>query len=253
MQDDLVAIASRATTIEVGAQRGLGKEAKRVRASLCRRHLIADPIARRGVRRFVEQAVGCRLECALNDRAERWRQPASNDDHPIVVDMHHHGPGLMPSLCLFCGLEAIDTPPRPDDALDLRSRAGEGQVNELSFVVGRGDPRESTHLGVRERPTLHRDADERKGCQRTGDANFLTRCAEIDFCPPMEPVRAREEAVVPAGARIEFAKHDEQLIGGRMQTRGERGNSLAEMSDVALSIANGRRKWITSGLGRDER
>jgi hypothetical protein len=134
MQDDLVAIGSRAAT-EVGAQRALGEEAKRVGTALGWCHFIVYSIARRGLRDFMEQAFGCRFQCALNDRADLWRQPASNDHHPIVIDVHRHGPGLMPQLCLFCGLESIDTPPCPDDALDLRRRAGEGQVDELPFVV----------------------------------------------------------------------------------------------------------------------
>jgi len=41
-------------------------------------------------------------------------------------------------------------------------------------------------------------------------------------------MRAREEAVVPAIAGIELRQQHEQLVGGRMQTRRQHGDVLAE-------------------------
>jgi hypothetical protein len=55
----------------------------------------------------------------------------------------------------------------------------------------------------------------------------------------------------PAG--IELAKHDEQFIGGGVQARGERGNRIAELLDVALTLGGGRHQRIASGLSGDER
>ena len=59
--------------------------------------------------------------------------------------------------------------------------------------------------------------------------------------------------MVQSGARIELAEHDQQLIGGRMQARGERGNRIAELNDVALPLGGGRHRRIAGECGGDRR
>ena len=49
-------------------------------------------------------------------------------------------------------------------------------------------------------------------------------------------MRAGKEAVVPSGALVEVSHQDEQLIGGRVQARGEGGNGVAEIFDLARRL-----------------
>ena len=88
--------------------------------------------------------------------------------------------------------------------------------------------------------------------ERLGDAHLLARRAQIDARAPMEPVGTRQEAVVPARLRVELAEHDQQLVGGGMQARGQLGDGLAELFDRREVGRASRRTAIGSGAGRLE-
>ena len=94
---------------------------------------------------------------------------------------------------------------------------------------------ERAHLRVRQLATLHAGAHERQRRERAGHAHLLARGAEIDPRAPMQPVRAREEAVVPAGARVELGEQHEQVVGGGMEARGQCGDGLTEGVGIARS------------------
>ena len=237
MQDHLVAITGSAA-IETAGQCTLGETAQRVRPPLCRVVFVTDSIAGRGLRGLLKQPVGGRLDCALHDGTDLRRQPAAEDHHPLVIDVQRQGPMPLALLRLLRSLEAIDPPPGADEALDVGGCAGQGQIDEPPFVLGRGDPREGAHLGVRQRPALHRRADARKGRQRAGDSHLLARRAEIDPGPPMQPVSARQTPVVPAGAGIELAQQDEELVRGRVHAGGQLGDRLAEVNHIALTLGS---------------
>jgi hypothetical protein len=64
---------------------------------------------------------------------------------------------------------------------------------------------------------------------------------------------AGETPIVPAGTRIELAEHDQQLIGGCMEARGERGNGVAELNDAALTLGSGWYRGVAGEFGDDER
>jgi len=45
----------------------------------------------------------------------------------------------------------------------------------------------------------------------------------------VEPVRARQEAIVPADACVELPEHDEEFIGGSVPSRRQLRDGLAEL------------------------
>jgi hypothetical protein len=149
----------------------------------------------------MEQAIGCRLEGALDNGTNLGRQPASQDHHPIVIDMHRHRAMQMTSFGLLRRLDAIHSPPGADDALDLSRRAGECDLDQSCLVARYRDPRERPDFGIRHFAALHRGADVRQRRQRAGNTDLFAGRTQIDARPPVQPMRAREEAVVPAGAR----------------------------------------------------
>jgi hypothetical protein len=160
---------------------------------------------------------------------------------------------LKSPLRLLRCLNAIHTPPGANDALHLRCSPGECDVKEPSFILRCRYSRQRAHFGVRHFTALHRSADARQRRQREGDPYLLASGPEIDAGAPVQPVRAGEAAVVPTGAVVELTKHDEQFIGGRVQPRGKRGDGIAELSDVTITLGGGRHQMITSGPSSDER
>jgi hypothetical protein len=85
------------------------------------------------------------------------------------------------------------------------------------------------NFGVRELAALHGRADSRKRRQRLGDAHLLASRAEVNARTPVQPMRAREETVVPAGTRVELPQQHEQLVSGGMEAGGQGGDRLAEV------------------------
>ena len=158
----------------------------------------------------------------------------------------------VPRLGLRCG-HLIDAPPGADQAFDVSGGAGLGEVQQRGLVLGSGDAGQRPDLGVGNRPALHRGAHARERRQRVGDADLLAGGAEGDARAPVQPVRTRGEAIVPARALVELAQQHEQLVGGGMQARGQGGDLLAEgigreLGQYVLRATGG---WIESGETRD--
>jgi hypothetical protein len=109
------------------------------------------------------------------------------------------------------------------------------------------------NLGVRQFTTLHGGTDARQRRQGTSDTHLLASSSEIDAGPPMQPVSTRQTAVVPTGAVIEVAKHDEQFVRRGVQTRGQGGDRVAELNDVTLALGGRRHQPIASRFSGDER
>jgi hypothetical protein len=59
---------------------------------------------------------------------------------------------------------------------------------------------------------------------------------------------AGEAPVVPAGARIEFAQQDEELIRGRLQATGQRSDRFSELGNIVPTL--GGRRIIANGFQR---
>ena len=59
-----------------------------------------------------------------------------------------------------------------------------------------------------------------------------------------------EAAVVPAGVVVELAQQHKKLVGGRMQTSGQRGDGFSEVRNVALTFK--RRPIIANRFSGDE-
>ena len=122
----------------------------------------------------------------------------------------------------------IDAPPRAGQAFDVGGGAGLGEVQQRGLVLRSGDAGQRPDLGVGDRPALHRGAHARERRQRVGDADLLAGGAQGDARAPVQPMRTGGEAVVPPGALVELAQQHEQLVGGGMEPRRQRGDLLAE-------------------------
>jgi hypothetical protein len=208
VQHHLVAVA-RGAAIHVGGQGRLGQHPKSIGATLGRRQFLGDRVAGWCVRGFAKQPVRRGLERALHDGADLGGEPSTNHDHAIVVHPRGELALQVPRLCLLRRLHAVHTPPRPHHAFDVGAVAGERQVEERRFVVGGGHAGQRAHLGVRDLPALHRRTDARQDRERPGHAHLLARGAEVDAGTPVEPVRARDAAVVPARALVELVEQHE--------------------------------------------
>ena len=66
---------------------------------------------------------------------------------------------------------------------------------------------------------LHRRGNLRQTLERPSCTHFLACRAEAEAALPVQPVRAGEEAVVPAAPLVELAEHDQQLVGGGVDAR----------------------------------
>jgi hypothetical protein len=64
-----------------------------------------------------------------------------------------------------------------------------------------------------------------------GDAYLFARGTEIDPGPPVQPMRTRTEAIVPAGRLVEAPQEDEQIVGSRVELCGQHGDVFAELVD----------------------
>jgi hypothetical protein len=221
MQDHLVAVTG-GPAIEICTQRALGQEAERIRTTLGRRHLVRDSVARGAIRGFPEHAVGGCLERALDHSTDLGRQPATQDHHPIIVDVHRHRPVQMALFGLLRRLGLVHPPPGADDTLYLRRRGGECEIDEPRVVRRRRDPRE-----------------------RAGDTDFLA-CA-----PRSIPVRERKVSV----SDVKLACDRRQCVGQQRleqarglsvgQTRLEpvaQGNQAIDFGDDAILCTDRRKR-----------
>src|SRR5262249_56392150 len=68
----------------------------------------------------------------------------------------------------------------------------------------------------------------RRRSQRARPADVLARGAGLEPDAPGEPVRARAEAITPAGARVELADQIEQARGGGGEMRRELGDLVTQ-------------------------
>ena len=227
MQHHLVAVACSAA-IEVCRQGRLGQPPKRVGATLRGRQRLGHRVAVRRGGRLAKQPVGRGLDRTLHHGADLGREASPNRDHAVIV---HPGGELalqMPRLRLPRRLHPVHAPPDPDDTFDVRAVAGQRQIEERRFGVGRGHPRERPYLRVGDLPALHGRADAWQGRQGLGHAHLFARGAKVNARTPVQPVRARQEAVVPSRALVELVQQYEQFIGGGVEPRGQGRNRLAE-------------------------
>jgi hypothetical protein len=88
------------------------------------------------------------------------------------------------------------------------------RVNRADLRVG--------HLAA-----LHRRAEQGQRAQGVCHADLLACRAEVDAGAPIQPIGARQEAVVPAGASVEFTNEEQQLVCGGVNPRRQVGNGVA--------------------------
>jgi hypothetical protein len=146
VQDHLVAISS-AAAIQIRCQSGLRQETQRIRAALLARHLLDERAWGCGVTRLLKQPIGCGLERAVHHGSLLRREPAADDQHPVVVHPRAHRPAKVPLVGLPRGCHAVASSPAAHHAFDMVGGAGPRDVEELRFVRGRGDTRQRPHLG----------------------------------------------------------------------------------------------------------
>ena len=224
--------------IEVRGERHLGQPSQRVGAALTPRHF-RDQARFRRLLGLAPQLVGGGLECAVQDGADLRRQSSPEHHHPVIVDPGGQVPGQMAGVGLLRSDHAIGSPPGTHDPLDVRRRARQGDIKEPLLRLGRRHTRDSSHLGVGDRPARHRGADKGQSWQRPGHPYLLARGTKVDSGAPVEPVGARQEAVVPAATFVVLAHHDQQLVSGGMDARGQLGDALAKGIDRHRVVAGG--------------
>jgi hypothetical protein len=141
---------------------------------------------------------------------------------------------------LLCGSDAIGVPPGTHEPLDLRRCGTTCRVQEPPLILRRGHTSDGPNLRVGELTPLHRITDHWQYGQRTSDANLLARGAEGDAGAPVQPMRTREKATIPACRVIELTKQREQLIRGRVDAGGKLRDGLAELLGIAGAIGTRR-------------
>ena len=264
MDHDLVAFARRPWLDSV-VQRRLGDECERVRFLLLNRRPVRGTVevslfrrsvrgsrslgtvhalrcrgAARGVLRscpLMQRLPGCR-DC-LNHHGPRLRlEPRADDHHPVLVVIHMQGAVFVPARRVFRFHLAIDTAPAADNTLDVVSRAGQADLEQALFGLRRRDPRQRPDLRVRQLAARQCLGQPWQRAQRARHADPLARGTHLETDAVAQPMRTREEPVVPASAGIEFADEIEQPRGGGVEVRGELGDLVAdaiELDDVRMS------------------
>ena len=150
----------------------------------------------------------------------------------------------MLDLRLPGGLDAVDTTPRARQSFHMRRGAAPRHVHQLRLVLRRRHAGDGADLRVRHLAALHGGAEARKDGQCLRHPHLLACGAEIDPCAPVQPVGAGAEAGVPPTRVVELAEQDEQVVGGRVQSRGEFSDasprcSASDARSVERGIATG--------------
>jgi hypothetical protein len=127
----------------------------------------------------------------------------------------------------------VHAPPATHDALDVLRRAGAADRQQALFRLWRGHTGQRAHLRIGELAARERLRQLRQLLQRTRHADALACGAHVEPHTPGEPVSARAEAVVPAGAGVELADEIEEARGGGLQVNGELCDLVAELIERA--------------------
>ena len=133
---------------------------------------------------------------------------------------------------------AIHPAPAADDALDVLGGAGPANGEESFFRLDRRNTRQRPDLGVRQLTACERLRQPRQRAERAGHSDALARRAPIEPDAPRQPLGAREEARIPAIARVELDEV-EQARGGGVEMGGQLGDLIAETLELGGG-GNGR-------------
>jgi hypothetical protein len=219
---------ARGARIQGVVERALGEQRQGVGLLLLHRgrvgvgRLLAPPLVEGlagGVQRLEQQG------------ADLGGQAPADPHRTVFVGVHvQRAAGVVPGR--LPGLGLVHPPPAPHDALHVRG--GPGAAHRQQSLLGlRGrDASQLPDLRVREFPDGQRLRQPRQRAERPGHPDVLAGRARGEPHPPGEPVGARAEPVVPAGAGVELADEIEQAGRGGVQVRGELGDLVAEPIEV---------------------
>ena len=254
MQHHLVAVARRAL-VQPARQRCLGHQGNGVRLPLresrllvaAGRNSVRGPLAT--VRRRRPPGLVARsVERPPQHRTDLRRQPAAHHHHPVVLDPRPQRTAGVPPLVFGLLRGAVDAAPPADDALHVLGRAGEGDVEQGLFIVGRGHAGDGAHLGVGDPAPAHGVAQLGQLAEGAGHPHVLAGGARREPRAPGQPLRARQ-AAAPALLLVELADQDQQLVCGGVDAGGEFGDAVAELLESSFGAAgSGRRRTRVRGV-----
>jgi len=135
--------------------------------------------------------------------------------------------------------QSIDSTPAANDALDVLGGPGPAHCEQSLFGVRRRDASQRPNFRVRELAARERLGQPRQRSERARYPNTLTGGAAVEPDSPRQPLGARAEAGVPAGARVELADELEQPRGRRVEVRRELGDLVAEPLELGGATNGG--------------
>ena len=131
---------------------------------------------------------------------------------------------------------AAERLPAPDQPLQVRGRAGTGELQQLGLIVGRGRACERPDLRVRDFSPGHRVRDERKAFERPCGPDLLVRRVPRDADPPRQPLGTRAEVLFrPVAMAVRLRERPQELASrGRDLTVEHRDTIHAVLARVGL-------------------
>lgn len=223
VNDDLVALAARATRALVGERR-LGERDQRFRVrSLARRPRFRGTAPR---------GVAHRLQRPQDQRSVLGGEPAVDRERPVRLP----GDAQVRVLLQLPGLLGRDAPEGADRPLELGGGAGPGQLEQLLLVLHRRDPGEGAHLRVRQLAPREAGMDERELRQPPGDTNVLAGRPGGEPAPPGQPLRARTvTGLRPAASAVELPDQLQPPARPCIQVRREHRQLRLELVEAQRS------------------
>ena len=183
--------------------------------------------------------VARRLQRPPHHRPDLRRQPAPDHDHSVVVDEGADLPPFVPPPLVVRLRLPVHPAPRPRQALHVRRRGAEREVEQSPLVVRRRHPRQRAHLGIGDPPAPHRVAQQRQPAERARHPHLLAGRPERQPGAPVQPVRARHETA-PAALLVEGEDQHQQLVGRGLDARGELRDVVAETLAVGPALHHRR-------------
>jgi len=210
--DDNLQVFGRRAGVQSVVKRRLGQEPKRIGLLLLERrrlwgHVasrhVRDPNSRPGVlncRRFRgnvfrghvrgsrrctwPQGLPRRCQCLHEKRADLGFQPATHDDHTVVVLIHMERPTAVALLRIACFFSPIDPAPAAHNAFDVLGRSCLADDQEPLLSFRRRDAGQRADLGVRELAARECLRQPRQAAEGAGHADALARGGRVEPDPP---------------------------------------------------------------------
>ncbi len=116
-------------------------------------------------------------------------------------------------------------PVRPHDPLQVRRRAGQGELEQVALVVGRGHPGERPHLGVAQSPGGEGGGDRGELAETMRHPDLLTSRGHVDPTLPVEPMRTAPALPgAPSLPPVELGHQQQPPALGGVEVGGQLGD-----------------------------